>query len=352
MTTWDRPTLKNFAKEEMRISFWMSFFVCLVGNFLGNVTDSVDTHFDTYGNIIGRTYNFGSLLGIIQMLIPWAALGALVSLIYIAFVSGPINVGICRYFTQAPKGDRQFANLFWGFGQSGHYMNIVITMIVFELIIAVGFVLLIVPGIIFLYMYRMVPYILAQNPGMRTVDVLRLSADMTRGDKMNMFVLDLSFIGWYLALFGVVFVLAILSIIPGFIFIMSILTLIAASAISIYIHATYAQLYGALCFKVTGTDPYSRSGGGGGYPPGGGSYYPPQGGYPPGGTGYPPQGGGTSYQWGGQQHGDYNPPPPSSDQPHENQQGQGYNPPPPPPYGRHTQSTDDQPNQPPDQNPT
>ena len=43
----------------------------------------------------------------------------------------------------------------------------------------------------------MVPYILAQNPDMNASDAIRLSCAMTKGYKWDLFVLDLSFIGWY-----------------------------------------------------------------------------------------------------------------------------------------------------------
>ena len=44
----------------------------------------------------------------------------------------------------------------------------------------------------------MVPYILADNPNIGINKAIELSNDMTRGHKLDMFVLDLSFIGWYI----------------------------------------------------------------------------------------------------------------------------------------------------------
>ena len=42
----------------------------------------------------------------------------------------------------------------------------------------------------------MVPYILAENPGIETKRALELSKKMTDGEKFNIFLLQLSFIGW------------------------------------------------------------------------------------------------------------------------------------------------------------
>ena len=71
--------------------------------------------------------------------------------------------------------------------------------------------LLIIPGIIKMYEYRFVPYILAENPDLNHNRVLDLSREMTAGEKMNIFILDLSFLGWFIlgALFfgiGILFV--------------------------------------------------------------------------------------------------------------------------------------------------
>ena len=52
------------------------------------------------------------------------------------------------------------------------------------------------PGIIKSYEYRMIPYILAENPSINWREAFRLSKAMMDGQKWNTFVLDLSFIGW------------------------------------------------------------------------------------------------------------------------------------------------------------
>ena len=56
--------------------------------------------------------------------------------------------------------------------------------------------LFIIPGIIKSYSYRMVPYILADNPELGAVEAITLSRQMMDGNKGRAFLLDLSFIGW------------------------------------------------------------------------------------------------------------------------------------------------------------
>ena len=56
--------------------------------------------------------------------------------------------------------------------------------------------LTIVGGIIKYYQYRMIPYILAENPAVGVREAMKLSNEMTYRHKMECFKLDLSFVGW------------------------------------------------------------------------------------------------------------------------------------------------------------
>lgn len=69
-------------------------------------------------------------------------------------------------------------------------------MFMLELFVTLWTFLLVVPGIIKAYTYRMVPFIVAERPDIDYKEALDLSKKMMDGEKMNTFVLDLSFIGW------------------------------------------------------------------------------------------------------------------------------------------------------------
>ena len=58
--------------------------------------------------------------------------------------------------------------------------------------------LLIVPGIIKSYGYSQAMYILAENPGIGGREALKQSEEMMNGHKMELFMLQLSFLGWIL----------------------------------------------------------------------------------------------------------------------------------------------------------
>ncbi len=58
--------------------------------------------------------------------------------------------------------------------------------------------LFIIPGIVKGYSYSMALHVLADNKGKSARECIAESKAMTNGHKMEIFVLDLSFIGWYL----------------------------------------------------------------------------------------------------------------------------------------------------------
>ena len=58
--------------------------------------------------------------------------------------------------------------------------------------------LFIIPGIIKGYAYAMTPFILAEHPGLSASRAIALSQQMMDGHKADLFILELSFIGWSL----------------------------------------------------------------------------------------------------------------------------------------------------------
>ena len=92
--------------------------------------------------------------------------------------------------------DAKFSNVVFAFDHS--YKNIARTMFLRDLYIVLWSLLFVIPGIIKSYEYRMIPYILADNPEMPTEEVFAESKRLMSGNKWKAFVLDFSFIGWQL----------------------------------------------------------------------------------------------------------------------------------------------------------
>ena len=58
--------------------------------------------------------------------------------------------------------------------------------------------LFVIPGIVKAYSYSMAEYIMAEDPSIKGLDAITKSKQMMKGYKFKLFVLDLSFILWYL----------------------------------------------------------------------------------------------------------------------------------------------------------
>lgn len=71
-------------------------------------------------------------------------------------------------------------------------------MLWMDLFIFLWSLLLVIPGIVKSYAYFAAPYILAEFPAVRATDAIKISMRMTYSFKAEIFILDLSFIGWYL----------------------------------------------------------------------------------------------------------------------------------------------------------
>lgn len=112
------------------------------------------------------------------------------------FLAYPITIGESRYFLNARENPDKFGDVFFGFKKK--YLKNVWTGFTYNLYTSLWSLLLFVPGIIKGYEYSMIPYILAENPEITRKEAYKMSKEMTKGYKGDLFVLDLSFIGWYL----------------------------------------------------------------------------------------------------------------------------------------------------------
>ena len=69
------------------------------------------------------------------------------------------------------------------------------TILLRNVFVILGVILIINPGLIKSYQYRMVPYILSEKPELGPKEALDYSKKMMEGHKLNAFIYDLSFIG-------------------------------------------------------------------------------------------------------------------------------------------------------------
>lgn len=222
---WTRRDIKSKAWENLRSSYWKAFLVSLVIAIVG-------------GNGGGFNYNTGGSSSssgfpgggggdvfspeLIAFIIVAVCVGMLIFFAFRIFVGYPLEVGGRKYFIEAEQFRYDMNHLGYIFNKQ-RYLYVIKSMFWRSFINFLWYLLLIIPGIIASYAYRMVPYILADNPNIGYKRALELSTQMTKGNKWGIFVLDLSFIGWV--------ILGILALFIGVLFVLP------------YINATNAELY-------------------------------------------------------------------------------------------------------------
>ena len=186
---WTREALKSRAKDVLRGNYWTAFVVSLVLVFVSSDGGSGSSN-------AGTNYSTNNSDTLIRFL-PIILVVVLIFLALSIFVFYNLEVGGRRFFVRAAEGKSDIGYLGSAFSD-GQYLPIIGTMFLKDIFILLWTLLLIIPGIVKSYAYRFVPYILADNPEIGASRAIELSNEMTRGHKWSMFVLDLSFIGWYL----------------------------------------------------------------------------------------------------------------------------------------------------------
>ena len=123
---------------------------------------------------------------------PLSSLGSLA----VFLLMGPLMVGLAHYFLHvADQNNPQISDLF---GHFKHFGNTFVLYLLTVLFVFLWSLLFIIPGIIAGISYSMAPFILAEHPEIKASDALKMSKDMMKGHKGDYFILQLSFIGWFL----------------------------------------------------------------------------------------------------------------------------------------------------------
>ena len=107
-----------------------------------------------------------------------------------------VGVGFSLFVMNSVRRSQPaLGNLLDGFGMFPRVLFLIILQIV---LIFLWSLLLVIPGIIAAYRYSFAVYVMIDHPEMSAMDCLRESKRLTTGYKRQLFLLDLSFIFWFL----------------------------------------------------------------------------------------------------------------------------------------------------------
>ncbi|MEG0918575.1 MAG: DUF975 family protein [Anaerovoracaceae bacterium] len=136
--------------------------------------------------IIQRNYVLAFLVGILSILI---------GILYSIFLKNTLKIGERRFFLESRVYEKsRLTRLFYTFTErkTGH---VALVMLIRDLCLML-WTITIVMGPIKTYEYKMIPYILAENPDATWTEAHTISKKMMKGNKWKAFILDVTFILW------------------------------------------------------------------------------------------------------------------------------------------------------------
>ena len=151
-----------------------------------------------WGNFVAITFVYGFIIGITQVLSGDKDSSAILHLIgLVLFILAlPLTWGYQTLFLGAVRGGEATAkDMFEGYNKE-LFSRVLTTTLLYYVYVFLWSLLLLIPGCIKSYSYAMTPYILKDNPEMKNNAAIEESMRMMDGHKLELFLLDLSFIGW------------------------------------------------------------------------------------------------------------------------------------------------------------
>lgn len=236
---WSRGELKERSRAVLHLYYWRIVFVSVLLSMLVGSDDAVSTMLeavtdhvtesrytvvrvrgedpaeiyfdeDTEGTVVSSEGNGGGMVLLAAIFFSILFLGG-ISLVSI-FIINPLYVGAMRFYVRSFDKEPKFKDIVYAL--DNRYKNIVAIMLLRDLYTLLWCLLFIIPGIIKGYEYRMIPYLLAENPDLSVKEAFYQSRELMRGQKWKAFVLDISFLGWYLLAVMTFGILALLYVIP------------------------------------------------------------------------------------------------------------------------------------------
>lgn len=213
-----RRILSSYFFRCALASFITGTGILLVFNYVLDGTMQVENAFDTtqiynailsgtspqeifdgiYDNIrtLAESVGYTAYMAMLRRFALATIVSYLVRLIYNFFVVYPFEVGANRFYMDAHYSEPKYRTLLLGFKEN--YPNVLLIQFLRHLKVFLWSLLFIIPGAVKSYETFMVPYLLAENPDIDRHEVFKKSREMMDGNKLNVLVLNLSFIGWFI----------------------------------------------------------------------------------------------------------------------------------------------------------
>ena len=203
--------------------FKLTLFYLLISLVLDTVNAGVSYAIESAGGFTVLSFSFVSIL--------------------IGLVSLVLNAGyFCYCFGILRREQMPYDSLFDAFPFAG---KVILLSIVEGIFIFLWSMLFVIPGIVAAYRYSFAMLNLCENPELGVMEALNLSKRQTFGYKWQLFVLQLSFIGWSLLVLGIflIYELLVAALLPdSFLGIMlgSLILTVLTGVVDIYLTPYFA----------------------------------------------------------------------------------------------------------------
>ncbi|MGN1316221.1 MAG: DUF975 family protein [Acutalibacteraceae bacterium] len=202
----DRAQLKENAKKVFHKNYWHSVIVAFlmtlgaggVSRFNFDFEEEFNSGYieefsangfsDFFSDFLSS--NVAALIGVI------AFIAAICGIILSIFVFSTLRCGGIRYFMKLRRNHKVEINEVVANFRDKTFLNIAKISFLEDIYIMLWSLLFIIPGIIKAFEYWAIDYILAVRPDLSKDEAFRLSKTIMNGNKLDLFVLELSFLGW------------------------------------------------------------------------------------------------------------------------------------------------------------
>ena len=168
--------IRNITKEILKGKYKNVMLPFLLATLLISVTQSVDLY--TYG------YEDHGLSYVITI-------GSIA-----LFIQGPISIGLATYsLSIVNEKEYSYTQIVLGFK---YFSKALFLYLMLGISFLIGFILLIIPGVIVALMFSQIFYIMAEDPQTGVIDAFKKSASLMKNKKLQLFGLGMRYFGLYI----------------------------------------------------------------------------------------------------------------------------------------------------------
>lgn len=210
-TPLDNKVIKSNARDFIRGRLWMFWSILLVVGIIESLANSLPQWIfgDRLSNIsdiiAGNPDNIPKEIS--SSVFGWYyVLNVLITIVLI-----PLNIGVAQNVLAWSRGEdvNKWKVLFGGFNSAKIFFKQVGVVVLNTILCALWAILLVVPGIIKGLAYSMYPYVLRDEPDLSVWQTLKKSEAIMKGYKGKLFLMYLSFVGWFILgafTFGILYI--------------------------------------------------------------------------------------------------------------------------------------------------